>query len=450
MFDYDVVFIGSGHACWHGAATLVSQGKKVAVIDEGVLGGTCTNYGCDAKILLDGPFEHLAGLQNYKSLCVDSTPNIDWTALMAYKKQNIGALGIGMEGMLTQFGIEIKRGHASLVDEHTVAIGDSEKVTSEYIVIGAGQRNARLDIPGKEYLHGSRDFLDLDVMPERLVFIGAGIISMEFASMALKLGKKVTFIEFAPRALAAYPKKYVDKLVELMKAEGAEFKFGEAVSEVAKTDSGFVVRTKSGFEAEADYVLDATGRLANVENLGLDALGIESSRRGIVVDDHLRTAVKNIYASGDVIDKKIPKLTPTAAFESDYIAAQILGFSDAPIKYPAIPNLVFTLPRIAQVGVTVEEAEESPEEYRIAEIPYGQFMLWLAKNETDVNLTLIFDKTKHLVGAAIYGSEAGTWIDILTMIINLKLGAAQLSQMIFAFPTSSYGLISVLLPQFLL
>lgn len=445
MYQYDVVFIGSGHACWHGAVTLTQAGKKVAILDPDLPGGTCTNYGCDAKILLDGPFEFMEGLERYQGLCVDQVGQIDWKSLMAYKKQYGQIFPPAMTGMFQQAGIDFLRVRGKLLDAHTVQAGE-ETITAAYIVLGVGQRNARLNIPGKEHLHGSRAFLDIDEMPEHLICIGAGIISMEFASMALMLGKKVTFVEFAPRALAAYPEKYVDKLVEKMKAQGAAFHFGEGVSAVEQTAGGYKVTTASGLTVEGDYVLDATGRVANVEDLGLEELGIQASRKGIVVDDHLRTSVPNIYVSGDAIDKPIPKLTPTAAFESDYIADQILGRSDKPICYPVIPNLVFTLPRIAQAGVTVAEAEKEPGKYRVVSLPYGAQNEWVSNRELDADLTFIIDREGHLAGAALYGSEAGTWIDFLTLIMNQKLTGKDLKQMIFAFPTQTYMLATLLIP----
>ena len=445
QYMYDVIFIGSGHSCNHGGMALAASGKKVAFVEMGKMGGTCTNYGCDAKILLDGPFEFVDGLRRYEGLCVDGIGTIDWTKLMAYKKQQLSVFDPLLETVFRQFGIDVIRAKGSIRDAHTVLAGDQE-LTAEYIVIGTGQRNNRLPVPGKEYMHGSTDFLDIDEMPDRIVFVGAGIISMEFASMALTLGKEVTIIEFAPRALLAYPEKYVANLVKKMEDQGAKFVFGEGVSEVEKTDGGYVVRTASGFAAECDYVLDATGRVANVEDLGLEALGIEADRRGIRVDDHMRTAVPNIYASGDVVCKAIPKLTPTAEFESNYIASQILGLSADPIRYPAVPNLVFTLPRIAQAGVTVEEAQKDPANYRIIENAYGKNNEWVNNRETDIELTFILDKEGCLAGAAIYGSEAGTWIDFLTLIINQKLTARDLHGMIFAFPTQTYMLISTLAP----
>lgn len=443
--DYDVIFIGSGHACNHGAMALSKAGKKVAIIEQDKNGGTCTNYGCNAKIILDGPFEYREGIKRYSELGIE-TPSVQWKPLMEYKRQVLAPLDEMVEQVMFKgSGVEEIRGRGRLLDKNTVEV-NGKNYTADYIVIGSGARSAKLNIIGQEFTHDSRDFLDLDEMPERIVFIGAGIVSMEFACMALDLGKQVTVIEFAPRALAAYPKKYVDTVVSHMEELGAKFIFGQGVASVEKTEHGYCVKTADGFTAEADYVLDATGRIANIEDLGLEALGIEASRRGIKVDDHMRTSVPNIFASGDVVDKSIPKLTPTAEFESNYIADLILGKTTAPISYPVIPNLVFTLPRIAQVGVSVNEALAQPEKYRVAEIPFNFINEVIDNREFSASHTYIIDREGHLAGAAIYRAEAGTLIDFLTLIINAKLTGSDLQNMIFAFPTPTYSLLAALIP----
>ena len=234
-----------------------------------------------------------------------------------------------------------------------------------------------------------------------------------------------------------------------MKAQGANFVLNAAPKAVEKVEGSYLLTCGESTTIKTDYILCAVGRKANVEGLGLEELGIKASNKGIVVDNHLRTAVKHIYASGDVIDKKIPKLTPTAEFESNYIALDILNPLNGAISYPAVPNLVFTLPRIGQVGITEEEARADSANYRVEEAPFGMTMGWLNKAETDAHMTFIFDKANHLVGASVISEDAGVYLDFLTLIINQKTKAQDLAKMIFAFPTITYGLVGTLTPLML-
>ena len=409
MYDYDVIFIGSGHSCNHGAGTLAAAGKKVALVEQDKMGGTCTNYGCDAKIILDGPFEFKEGLDRYNDLCVAGETKINWNPLVKYKRSLLEPFDASIRQIFRAMGMDILEGHGVLKDAHTVEV-NGKNYTAEYIVIGAG------------------------------------IISMEFASMAMILGKQVTIVEFADRAPNMYPKKYVDKLVEKMSARGVKFIFSDTVAKIEKTADGFLATTKNGVKIPCDYILEATGRAPNVEKMGLEEVGIEFNRRGIVVDEYLRTSVKNIFASGDIIDKTIPKLTPTAEYESNYIADHLLGLRPEPISYPPIPNLVFTLPRIGQVGISVDEATANPDKYNVVNVPYGLQQEWVNNRETDIEVTFIMDKEGYLVGAAVYGSEAGTWLDFFTLIINQKLRQADFRKMIFAFPTQTYAILMALTP----
>lgn len=444
MYDYNVIFIGSGHANWHGAAALVASGKKVAIVEKGVTGGTCTNFGCNAKYLLDTPFDFIDGLEKYKGLGVNELPEISWPSLMGYKKSNIGPMHLGLEGMFAQMGIDLVHGTGKLVDPHTVDV-DGKKLSADYIVLGTGEHPKRRDVPGKELLHDSTDFLDLDEFPKRIALVGAGIISIEFAAIAAKLGSETVIIHHNERALRNFPERYVNTLVEKMRAEGVTFMFNESLASVEQKGDSFVLTMESGATVETDYALDATGRTPNVEGIGLEELGIEFSARGIKVNEFMQTNVPSVYASGDCVDKTIPKLTPTAEFESNYIASHILG-NPLPIKYPAIPALVFSLPRLAQTGVTVNEALAEPDKYRMQSVPYGQMLPFMAKSDTSTDFTFIFDSDDNFVGCAIYGVDAGELINLATLVINTGLTKMDMMSMIFTFPGTSYGLLSSLIP----
>ncbi len=449
MKSYDVIFIGSGHACWHGALILKFAGKSVALVEKELLGGTCTNYGCDAKILLDSPIELKEAFDRYEGIGLAQKAEVDWKSLMQYKKGLIGGMPDALLGMFDTFGFDVIRGDAKFADKNTIIV-NGEKYSAKKFVIGTGQTYVPLDVPGKEYMHGSRDFLSLDEIPEHVTFIGGGIISMEFASICLSFGKKVDIITHGSKVLSNYPQDYVGKIINRMKDQGANFVFNTDIESVSDNGNGsYTVNGSGGVCIETDYVLVAVGRKANADGMNLDKIGVNFSDRGITVDSHMRTSVKNIYASGDVVDKVIPKLTPTAEFESNYIAMDILNPINGAINYPPIPNLVFTLPRIAQVGVNIDEAKKNPSAYRVEEVAIGETMVWLNKANKDEHITFVFNNKNNLVGAAVYGDEAGSYIDVLTIIINQKLGAKELSRMVFSFPTPTYALISSLLPMFL-
>ncbi len=333
-------------------------------------------------------------------------------------------------------------GAGVIKDAHTVTVND-EALQTENIVIATGQHSNKLDIEGKELTHDSRDFLSMDELPKRMTFIGVGIISVEFASIMIKSGVEVTMIHHSDKPLKGFNQTHVTQLIKKLEDEGVHFYFDEETQKVEKIGEAYKVSTASGLTIDTDYVLDATGRNPNVEGIGLDQVGIEYSKKGISVDGHLRTNVSNIYASGDVLDKDIPKLTPTATFESNYIAAHILGMTQDEIQYPAIPSVLYSLPRLSQIGVSVQEAEQS-ERYTVKHIPFGKQMVFEYKNETDAEMYAVLDEEKRLVGADIYGVDAADLINLLVFIINQRMTEQDLNQLIFAFPGASSGVIDML------
>ncbi|CAH6345361.1 dihydrolipoyl dehydrogenase family protein [Staphylococcus epidermidis] len=442
MKQYDVVFIGSGHAAWHAALTLKHAGKDVAIIEKDTIAGTCTNYGCNAKILLEGPYEVLEESAQYNGIIQSQDLHVNWENLMDYKKQVINPMNGMLKGMFEQQGIDVYMGAGVIKDEHTVTVND-EELQTENIVIATGQHSNKLDIEGKELTHDSRDFLSMDELPKRMTFIGVGIISVEFASIMIKSGVEVTMIHHSDKPLKGFNQTHVTQLIKKLEDEGVHFNFNEETQKVETAGDGYKVTTESGLTIETDYVLDATGRNPNVEGIGLDQVGIEYSKKGISVDGHLRTNVSNIYASGDVLDKAIPKLTPTATFESNYIAAHILGMTQDEIQYPAIPSVLYSLPRLSQIGVSVQGAEQN-ERYTVKHIPFGKQMAFEYKNETDAEMYVVLDEEKRLVGADIYGVDAADLVNLLVFIINQRMTAQDLNQLIFAFPGASSGVIDML------
>ncbi len=443
---YDIIFIGSGHAAWHGAQTLARAGKKVALVEANKVAGTCTNFGCNAKILLDGPAEMMHHLHHYHGIGINDTPDIIWPELMAYKHQVIDPLSDGLAKMLSVDGIDIIAGHAQFIDPQTITVGDVQYQADQF-VIATGQRPAKLPITGAELTHDSTDFLDLPEMPKSMVFIGAGYIAMEFASIAHAAGSQVTLIEYGDRALNGFDADYAQQVVADMSAKGIQFNFGQAVASVTALNNGqYAVATAQGQRFEAEYVMDTTGRVANIDGLGLDTIGVAYDRQGVLVNDHLQTNVPNIYASGDVISKPIARLTPTATFESNYTARVLLG-DPAPITYPVVPTVAFTLPRVAQVGVTPDEVAQR-DDLQVIEIPYGQVMRFQTLNDTHAAIKIVLNQKQQLVGAALIGDFAPEVINALVPVINKRYTSDDIKNQIFAFPTHT-GIVLPMIANYL-
>ena len=279
------------------------------------------------------------------------------------------------------------------------------------------------------------------------MFIGAGYIAMEFASIARAAGSEVTIVEYSDHALSGFDSEYSQEVVRDMINKGIKFDFNQRVSQVISTENNqYILETAQGKKYTTEYVMDTTGRIPNIANLGLDAANVEYNNHGVVVNDYLQTSNVNIYASGDVIDKLIPRLTPTATFESNYIARILLGDSN-PIKYPVVPSVAFTLPRLAQVGVTVGMAKND-QQLKIYEIPYGKLMRFQTLNDENAKIKIILNKDKRLVGASIIGDFAPEIINDLVQVINHQYTSEDIQNQIFAFPTHS-GILLPMIAQYL-
>ena len=205
--------------------------------------------------------------------------------------------------------------------------------------------------------------------------------------------------------------------------------------------------TAQGNQFEAAMVFDTTGRIPNIDHMNLEDIGVETNRGGVVVNDYMQTSVSHIYASGDVVAKTTPRLTPTATFESLYIADILLGKENEAIKYPAVPTVTFTLPRMAQIGVSTTEANAS-DEYQVHNINFAQLGMFASHHDQEAKVKIVLNRDKQLVGAAIIGDAAPELVNTLVPIINHKYTKDDLNKTIYAFPTAS-AMLPMLLANFL-
>ena len=467
--DYDVIYIGSGNAAWQGGRFLRKEGLKILIIEESLYGGACANRGCNSKALLDAPYEIKALADNFEGVGKSGNFEVDWPALMKYKQKRIAGMSLFLDGKFDEYDLDVAHGKGIIVDEHTVKVGD-KTFTTDKIVIATGLIPIIPDIEGKEYLHDSTDFLDIADLPEHTIIIGAGFVGMEFASILAEAGKKADVIIRGNMALKYFHQPYVENVIEILKEKGIRFHFNEQVKEIisnveidnpeakvlnvvqglnsdeilrdpeAKIDNaahenGFTVNCESGLSLTGDYVIAAMGRKANVEDIGLENVGLTYTDKGIKVNGHLQTEVANIYASGDVADTGIAKLVTVAIHHSKYLAKEILGKAGE-ITYPAVPAVAYTIPRIATVGVPAYVADES-DEYDVHTIRYGRSYSLELKNDLTAEAKVIVDNDLQIVGAEIYAADAENIANMFAFIINKKITLEELDNMIYAFPSSS-------------
>lgn len=434
QYDYDVLYLGSGHGTFDGAIPLAQSGVKVGIIEADMIGGTCPNYGCNAKITLDAPVTLTRTVERLSGV-VEGSLAINWTQNEVHKEAVINSLPNMIGKLLNDSGIDVINGYGIFKDNHTITV-NGDPVTADKIVISTGLRPHRLDIPGSELAHDSRDFMELKTLPKEIAIIGSGYIGMELATIANAVGSKITILMHGNRVLRQFHAPYVDKVVSDLDQRGVEFIPNADVTEFKQHEDKIQVIYSNGQSLLVDWVLDASGRVPNVDNIGLDAAGVIYNESGIVVNNFLQTNVDNIYASGDVIDKVQPKLTPTAIFESIYLFKTFSNQIQSPIEYPIIPSVVFTSPRIAQVGISVEDAKKGDYELQQADLTKDWYNWYRqVENETIADNTLIFDQQHHLVGATEVSEKAEDVINTLLPAIEFKYGSDEVGRLVHLFPS---------------
>ena len=229
--DYDVIYIGSGNAAWQGGRFLRKEGLKILIVEESLYGGTCANRGCNSKALLDAPYEIKALTENFEGVGKDGDFNVSWPDLMKLKRKRIANMAPFLDGKFKEYDLDVAHGKGIILDEHTVKVGD-ETFTTDKIVICTGLKPVIPDIPGKEYLHDSTDFLDIDDLPKHAIIIGAGFVGMEFASILAEAGLSADVIIRGNMALKYFHQPYVQNVIEILKEKNINFHFNQTVTEV--------------------------------------------------------------------------------------------------------------------------------------------------------------------------------------------------------------------------
>lgn len=431
MKKYDDILIGSGPAAYKMANLLAKTDRKVLVVEGFEYGGTCPNYGCEPKIFLEGAARTVLQSQQLLGRGISQPAKLDWEALMQTKLKRFDPWP-GETRDIIKKSHDIEDGYASFVDNHTISV-NGHQYQADHIIIATGQTPNILNISGKEYLHTSYDLLSLKELPQRITIIGAGFVGLELATLVAAAGAEVTIVVHSDRVLREFTKAEDEALVNAMKQRGIKFSFNTDTQKVTQGKDGLLVTTNHG-EVQADYVLDATGRHPNIEKLALENTDIEYDRHGINVDGHLMTTVDGVYAIGDVINRKQPKLTPVAEFEGQYLFDYLIGKTDQDIVYPTIGQAAFTFPEVARAGVNPDDvAGDSQYQVKTVALKYGS--LYAGQNDHISTLTLVF-KDQQLVGASEIGDYAADDINNFLPIIGLKINGDEYRQKVMAiYPT---------------
>lgn len=442
MKKYDVVVIGSGVAGSTAAYRLRDGGKRIAVIEEDLWGGICPNKGCEPKKILLSALEVVERNNQLVGKGFDPIESLDWSELMDFKREYTDPFSETFKRDIQKHEIETIQGVARFVDSHHIQV-EEETIEADVFIIATGQLPKILDIEGKEYLEASKDFLELDELPNKVTFIGAGYISCELAAIANAAGAEVTIIHHNDRPLKEFDEELVNDMVERYKAQGIRIDYNVDTQRVVKQGNQFVVEAE-GYSNTADYVVCATGTIPNLKELEIDTVGVEHTKRGILTNDYLQTANEAIYACGDIIDREQPNLTMVAIYEGCYVAERILGLEN-PIAYPPVASIVNGSPKLAHIGVTTDEAKENPEDYTIKSVDMSKWFNYKRMNDSVAKAKLVFED-EFLVGASVLNSQADELINYLTLVIDKKVTHEELSRMIFGYPTIASDLAKLVQP----
>jgi len=449
-YDYDVLVIGAGPGGYVAAIRAAQLGLKTACVESrATLGGTCLNVGCiPSKALLHGSelFDEAAN-GHFATWGITATPTLDLGRMMQEKTKAVDELTGGIAFLFKKNKVAWLKGHAAFEDAHTVMVG-GEKVTAKDIVIATGSSVMQLpgvavDNAGKRIVD-STGALDLDEVPEHLVVIGGGVIGLELGSVWRRLGAKVTVVEFLDQLLPGMDGDVRKEAGKIFKKQGMAMMLGHKVTgaSIAGATVTVTIEKSAGGDAQtiaASHVLVSIGRRPNTDGLALDKAGLATNARGQIEIDHdFRTIVPGIWGIGDVVPG--PMLAHKAEDEGIAVAENIAGLTGI-VNHDVIPNVVYTAPEIAGVGITEEQAKERGLAVKVGKFPMMANSRAKANRDTDGFVKVIADaETDRVVGVWIIASLAGTMIAEACVAMEFGATSEDIAYTSHAHPTHAEAL----------
>ncbi|MFN3324867.1 MAG: dihydrolipoyl dehydrogenase family protein [Bryobacteraceae bacterium] len=432
---FDLVVIGTGAASYAPVTRCREAGWEVAVIDGLPFGGTCALRGCDPKKVLVGAAALADWVRRMHGRDVLSGEcRIDWAGLMRFKSGFTDPVPESKEKSYAEQGVAAFHGTARFLDRSRLVV-NGETIEARRFVIASGARPMTLGIPGEEFLHTSTNFLNLPSLPPRVAFVGGGYISFEFAHVAARAGASVTILHRGERPLPKFDPDLTGQLVEATRRLGVDVRLRSPVEAIERRGDSFVIHAAG--EVEADLVVHGAGRAPNLDDLNLAVAGVEAGRRGVLVNEHLRSVSNpDFYAAVDAAASPGPPLTPVAAIEGRTVAANLLEGDLKTPDYTAVPSVVFTVPPLAAVGMSEAEAREKQLE---VEVHSGDSTSWYTSRriaeEVSGYKVLVEKGSGRLLGAHLLGEHSEELINLFALAIRHGIPAAELKRTIYAYPT---------------
>ena len=434
-----IIIIGAGPGGYETALLAAKRGVEVILIEAGHVGGTCLNEGCIPTKTFCKNAEMLDTLRESSVFGVtDLSYTFDFCAVRQRKDAVVEQLRGGVESLLSHKLITLVRGKAAFKDAHTVVVEDTE-YSADYIIVATGSVSATLPIPGND-LPGvltSKEILDIEEIPQRLCVIGGGVIGLEFASIFKSFGSEVTVLEYCKDILPRFDTDLAKRLKQSLGKRGIEIQTQAQVLSIETSDNAFNVKfIRKGKEeiVEADKILMAVGRQANVASLNLSDIGLEYSPKGIPVNENMQTNLSHIYAIGDINGKMM--LAHAATFQGIVALDHIMGLSDE-IDLSVMPAAVFTSPEAATVGMTEEDCKEAGIAVKCLKSFFRANGKAVTMGETDGFCKLIVEAESpaRILGCHLYGPHSSDLIQEVAALISRKATLEEFQSIIHTHPT---------------
>ena len=447
-YDFDLFVIGAGSGGVRASRVAAAHGARVAVAEEHRVGGTCVIRGCvPKKMLVYGAHfaEDLEDAQQFGWTVENAT--FDWRKLRDTVLDDVTRISGLYTETLGNHDVTIFDERAELVDAHTLKLASGRTVTAATILIATGARPRVPDCPGHELGITSNEAFHLDELPRRILIAGGGYIANEFAGIFNEFGSKVTIINRSDKLLRGYDESLRDRLLQISMMKGIDFRFNAEFRGIEKTQSdengkGCLRVSMTDHEPlEVDCVLFATGRVPNVEGLGLENAGVELGDRGeIKVDRFSKTNVDNIYAVGDVTDRV--QLTPVAIREGQAFADSVFGGKPTSVSYDCIPSAVFSHPPLAGVGMTESEARNKIGDVKVYLADFRPMKNVLAnRNERGLYKMICEGNSGRIVGIHMIGPDAPEIMQAAAVAVKAGLTKDDFDATVAIHPTMAEELV---------